>query len=130
MAHLSDYLENKVLEHILGKAAYGLPSVYLALFTAAPTDAGGGTEIAGGSYARLLTTPANWATASSGASSNADALAFATASAGWGTVSHFGAYDSSSGGNLLWWNSLTAPRSVTSGDQARFAAGGLTVTAD
>lgn len=130
MAHLSDYLENKVLEHVLGKTAYGLPGVWLALFTAAPSDSGGGTEVSGGSYARLATSAADWATASAGASSNANALAFATASAGWGTVSHFGAYDSSSGGNLLWWNALTAPRSVTNGDQARFAAAALTVTAD
>lgn len=130
MAHFSDYLEMKLLELSVGKTAYTLPTVYLALFTASPADSGGGTEVTGGSYARLVTAAADWATASTSGTFNANALAFATASAAWGTVVAFGAYDSASGGNLLWWNTLTSSRNVANGDQARFAAGALTATLD
>lgn len=44
----SDYLENKLLDHQLGKTSYTMPTVYVGLFTAAPSDSGGGTEVSGG----------------------------------------------------------------------------------
>lgn len=130
MAHLSDYTENKIIEHILGKTAFTMPQPWLALFSAAPSDTGGGSEISGNGYARLLTTAGNWATASNGSSSNADNLTFNSASAQWATVTAFGAYDSASGGNLLWWNTLAANVSITAGSQPRFSAGALTVSLD
>lgn len=129
MAHLSDYTENKVLEHILGKTSWTMPTNYLALFSSAPTDAGGGTEISGNGYARLASVAADWATASGGSSNNANQRQWATATAQWATVTAFGAYDSASAGNLLWWNTCSATY-VLVNTQVRFAAAALTVTAD
>lgn len=130
MAHLTDYSENALLEHMLGKTAFTMPQNFLALFSSAPTDSGGGTEISGNGYARLQMVPANWATASGGASSNADQKQWATATAQWATVTAIGAYDTgTAGGNLLWYNTVSATY-VLVNTQARFAAGALTATLD
>lgn len=124
----STYAENKVLDHMLGKTAWTMPTVYVALYTAAPSDAGGGTEVSGGAYARVATTGATWNAASAGSSSNASAITFPTASASWGTVTHFGQLDASSAGNLLRWGPLTTSKAIGSGDTASFAASSLTCT--
>lgn len=129
----SDYLENELLDHVLGGGDYSRPAtVYIALFTAAPTDAGGGTEVTGGSYARKAVTnnATNWPAASGGAKSNGTAIEFVTATADWGTVVAFAIFDAATDGNMLYWGDLTASKSVDSGDTARFAAGELDVTED
>lgn len=129
----SDYLENKVLDHVLGGSDYTrAATVYVALFTAAPSDSGGGTEVATGSYARVAVTNnnTNWPAASSGAKSNGTAVTFPTASANWGTVVAFGIFDASTSGNLLYWGTLTTNKAIDSGDTASFAAGQLAITED
>lgn len=130
MAGLSDYAENRLLDHIVGKTSFTMPTVYVGLYTVAPTDAGGGTEVTGGSYARKSTAGADWAAAASGASSNANALTYPAATANWGTIVAFGLFDAASGGNLLVWNNLTTQKTVSSGETAQWAAGDLDLTAD
>jgi hypothetical protein len=127
MAGASDYLENKLLEHVFKATAYSAPAtVYAALYTAAPSDAGGGTECAGGSYDRVAVT---FGAASAGSISNSAQAAFPTATGSWGTVTAFGIFDASSGGNLLAWNTLTS-FAVASGQRPVFDVGQLTVTCD
>jgi hypothetical protein len=126
----TDYLENKVLDHVLGKTAYTMPTAYVGLFTAAPSDSGGGTEVSGGSYARKSTAGADWNAASGGSTSNANAITFVTATGSWGTVTHFGIFDASTAGNLLRWAALTTSKTIGSGDTASFAAGSLVCTED
>jgi hypothetical protein len=126
----SDFLENKLLDHMLGKTAYTMPTVYVGLYTAAPTDAGGGTEVSGGAYARVATTGATWNAASAGSSSNAAAVTFPTASASWGTVTHFGLFDAASAGNMLRWGALTTSKTVGNGDTPSFGIGTLVLTED
>jgi hypothetical protein len=130
MAGLSDYAENKLLDHLVGKTSFTMPTVHVALYTAAPTDAGGGTQVSGGSYARVATAGADWVAASGGASSNANDITFPTASANWGTVVAVGIFDASSGGNLLAWANLAVNKAVNSGDTAKFLAGEIDLTAD
>lgn len=133
MAGKSDYLENAVLDHLLGKTTYTAPAtLYIALFTAAPTDAGGGTEVTGGSYARAAVTnnTTNFPNASEGAKSNSVAVAFAQATASWGTVTHLGIFDALTSGNLLYWAALTTPKTIQNGDAVSFAAGQLQFTED
>lgn len=124
--NLSDYLENKLLDHIIGKTSYTMPTAYVALYTVAPTDSGGGTECTGGSYARVATSGSTWNAASSGSNSNASDIVFPEATASWGTVVAVGILDASSAGNLLWYGTLTANKTVDSGDTVRFVAGDLT----
>lgn len=126
----SDFLENKLLDHQVGKTAYTMPSVWVGLFTAAPSDAGGGTEVSGGAYARKSTVGADWAAATGGSTSNATVITFVTASGSWGTVTHFGLFDAASAGNLLRWAALTTSKTVGAGDIASFPIGNLVLTED
>ncbi len=131
----SDYLEAKLLDHVLGGPDYARPAtVYVALFTSAPTDAGGGTEVSGGAYARVAVTnnAANFPAAIGPASTkkNGTAITFPTATANWGTVVAFGLLDAATAGNLLYWGDLTVSKTVTTGDTPAFAANALTITED
>lgn len=143
MASMSDYLENKLIDFLLRGQSFTAPAtVYVALFTAAPNDAGGGTEVSGGSYARVSVSSslANWAgtqsagstTASSGTggvTSNNGAITFPAPTANWGQVTHFGIFDASTSGNLLFHAALTTPKTVNNGDPApSFDAAALTIT--
>jgi hypothetical protein len=130
MSSFADYLENKLLDHVFGGTAYSAPgTLYAALFTAAPTDAGGGTEVTGGSYARAAITnnTTNFPNASGGAKSNGTAITFATATADWGTVTAIGIMDASTSGNLLGWATITS-QSVPSGVTASIPVGDLDIT--
>jgi len=130
MPALSDYLENKLLEHSVGKTAFTMPTgCYLALYTAAPTDAGGGTEVTGGAYARQQTNT-SWAAASAGSIATNVDITFPTATANWGTVTHVGLFDASTAGNLLWWGALSASKTVNSGDVFKINSGQLVLTLD
>jgi hypothetical protein len=126
----SDFLENKLIDHgFTGKTAYTKPVVYLALYTVAPTDAGGGTEVTGNAYARVATAGADWNAASGGATTNANTFTWPTPTgAGWGTIVAVGGLDASSGGNLLWVDSTITPRVGTAGIPVTIPASTLTVT--
>lgn len=129
----SDYLENELLDHCLGGADWARPAtVYVALYTVAPTDAGGGTEVSGGSYVRKAVTNnvTNFPAASGGAKSNGTEIIFVEATASWGTVVAFGIFDAETVGNLLYWADLTTSKAIGSGDTAKFAVGDLDLTED
>jgi hypothetical protein len=133
MSGKSDYLENKVLDLLLGGGTYTVPTtVYVALYTVAPTDAGGGTEVSGGGYARVAVTnnATNFPAASGGSKSNGTTITFPTATADWGTVVAVGIFDASTAGNLLFWANLTTSKTIQNGDTAQFASGSLTFSED
>lgn len=123
----SNYLETKVLAHTFSNTAYTSPTtVYVGLFTSSPSEDGSGTEVSGGSYARQsgsFTTTGNTATTSA-------AIEFPTATASWGTITHIGIYDASSGGNLLAYAALTASKAIASGDVFRIPTGDIDITLD
>jgi len=101
MAGFSDYLEDKVLDHVFGGNAYTAPStLYVALYTSAPSDTGGGTEVSGGGYVRQTATFTVSGTNPTTAS-NTGAIEYPTATANYGTVTSVGIFDASSSGNLL-----------------------------
>lgn len=127
MSAFSNYLENKILLHVLSNTAYTSPTtVYLGLHTADPTDAGTGTEVSGGSYARQSFA----STVSGNAASNTSAIEFPTATGSWGTVGWVGVWDNLTGGNLLFHGALTASKTIASGDVFRVPAGDLDITLD
>src|SRR4051812_39820055 len=104
--NISNYLRSKLLDHIVGGAAYVAPtSLFFALYTSAPNENGGGTEVSGNGYARSV--QANSLTifpaASNGAKSNGAQIAFTFATAPWGTVTHIGVFDTATSGNLLFF---------------------------
>ena len=129
MAGFSDYLEDKVLDHVFGGTAYTAAStLYVGLYTSAPSDTGGGTECSGGSYARKSMPDMTVSGTSPTTATNGAAVEFVTATGSWGTVTHVGVFDAASSGNLLAWAALTTSKAVTSGDVFRFNAGELDST--
>ncbi|MBK1883661.1 hypothetical protein JIN85_14665 [Luteolibacter pohnpeiensis] len=130
MSALSDYLENKLADHILGGSDYTRPAtVYLALYTAGPTDAGGGTEVSGNGYARASVTNnnTNFPGASAGLKANGAAITFSAATGAWGSITHFAIFDSSSGGNMLIHGALTTSKVVETGDVPSFPIGSISL---
>lgn len=141
MSAMSDYLENKLVDHIFRATAFTMPAaLHVGLFTAAPSDAGGGTEVAGNAYARAQLNPSasNWAntqnsgtgasTGNTGATSNSVAITFPTPTGAWGLVTHFGIFDAAAAGNLIAQGALTASKSPTTGDTVNFPPGSLVAT--
>lgn len=130
----SNYLENKILDHILGNTAYSAPAtVYLALHTADPTDVGNVAEVSGNSYARaaLTNNTTNFPNASAGSKTTGGAASFATPTgAGWGAVTHFSMWDAVTAGNCLFVGQLTTTKTINAGDVVSFAVAALTITAD
>ena len=128
MAEMSNYLENALLNATLNGTTYTAPAtVYVSLWTSDPTDAGSGTEVSGGSYAR---TAVSFATASgtSGNVLNDADVTFPTATASWGTVGWIGINDALSSGNLLYHTALDTAKTIDSGDIFKISTGNLSVT--
>lgn len=128
----SDYLEGKVQDHLHGIASYSAPAtVYIAFFTDATSDAGGGTEVTGGSYARIaVTNDATEWTRSANSVTNDNVLTSAEATADWGTVTNFAKFDALSGGNMLEHEAFDESRLIKDGDSLRLQAGSLEFTLD
>lgn len=128
MAEFSTYLENKLLDHVLNNASYTSPTTtFVGLYTVAPNDGGGGTEVTGGSYARQ---PLSVTTASDGVVTSDADVTFPQATANWGTVVAVGIHDAATSGNLLMYTDLTTSKTIETGDILKVSSGSLTVTLD
>lgn len=136
MGALTDYTEDEIIKHLFRTGSFTKPAgLHVALFTAAPGEAGGGTEVTGGSYARAASAPgdANWTATSlgNGTTSNAVTVTFPAPTANWGSVTHWGIFDAATGGNLLIYAALTTAKTINSGDAApSFGVGALTFQID
>ena len=123
----TNYLETEILDHVFGGNAYTAPAtLYVGLYTAAPGEAGGGTELSGSGYARQTAA----FTVSGNTASNSANIEFPAATGNWGTVTHAGIFDASTGGNLIAYATLTSSKVVETGDILRFSASQLQVTLD
>lgn len=127
----TNYTENAVLGHVFGSTTMTKPTLYVGLFTAAPGEAGGGTELstAGTAYARQTAAFTVSGTAPTQATNTA-AIEWAAATSAWGTVTHVAVFDAASGGNMLAFAALTASKTIASGDVFRIPASNLTITLD
>jgi hypothetical protein len=127
--NLTNYGESSLVKHLVGKAAFTMPTtVYVSLHTADPTETGSmAAEVSGGAYSRQAVT---WGIESGGSIANSAELAWTVASASWGTVTHIGICDAATAGNMLVFGALTASKTVASGDQFKMAASALSVTLD
>ena len=123
---MSNYLENALINATLRATTFTSPSVvYVGLYTADPTDAGSGTEVSGGSYARQSVT---FGAPSNGVSTNSAAVEFPQCTLTWGTVSHIGILDASTSGNLYYHTALDSSKTIETGDVFKIAIGNLSVT--
>lgn len=133
MAGPSTAFADILLNHIFNGATLTIPSTwYLALFTAAPTDAGGGTEVTGGGYVRLALTKNSsvFPTSTARQITLGSTGSFAEASANWGTIVAAAFFDASTGGNMRWWGMLDSSQIINTGDTFKVPAGssGVRVT--
>ena len=128
MAEFSNYLENKVLDHVLRNTSYTSPTtVYVGLFLSDPTDAGSGTECTGSAYARQTLSVT---TASGGIVTSSADVTFPQATGSWGTITHLGLLDALTSGTLLMHTPLTTSKTIDNGDILKISSGNLTVTLD
>jgi len=124
--NLTNYLENKLIDHFLGTTTYTKPtSVYIALFTVTPGEAAGGTEVTGGSYARQSCA---FNAAASGATENTSNVDFEDMPAA--TTVAIGIFDASTVGNMLLYGALTVNKTTDAGDTLRIAIGDLDISID
>lgn len=128
MAELSNYLENKLLDHVLRSTSYTSPTtVYVGLYTSDPGDDNSGTECTGGAYARQILSVT---TATDGIVTSSADVTFPQATNSWGTISHIGLLDAVTSGNLLMHTPLTTSRTIEAGDVIKIATGSLTASLD
>lgn len=122
----TNYLENKIMAYVFSGTAFSSPSgsLYIGLFTAAPGEGGGGTEVSGNGYARKSVTM----TTSGNASTNSGAVEFDVATGSWGTITYAGVFDALTSGNLLAYGELTTSKTIASGDVFRIPSGDLDIT--
>ena len=144
MAGFTNYLEDKIMNHLFGDDTgasgadhYTAPTTwYVGLLTAAPSDSAAGTEVSGGAYARQSVA---WTISGSGVAQavNTSAITFPAATTNWGTATHCGIYDAASSGNLVAYETLTAadfstanPKTINAGDIFKLDAGNLKIQLD
>ena len=123
----SNTYETTVLQWTFTNGAVTRPTAwYLGLFTAAPGEAGGGTEVSGGGYVRKAVT----FSVSGNLATNTAAIEFDVATADWGTITHVAVFDASTGGNQIAYATLTTSKTIATGDVLRVPAGDLDITLD
>ena len=123
----SNFLETEVLDHVFGGNAYTAPTtLYFALFTAAPSDPGGGTEVSGTNYTRV----SGAFTVSGNTANLTSAIEFAAAGSNWGTVTHRAIFDAATSGNMLAYGTLADDKVIETGDVLRIQANQFTITLD
>tara|TARA_S200002703_G_scaffold2711_3_gene4183 strand:- start:10 stop:402 length:393 start_codon:yes stop_codon:yes gene_type:complete len=128
MSALSDHAENLILNFLMTSGTATRPTAwYVALYTVAPSDSGGGTEVSGNGYSRQAVA---WdtATGTGGTTDNTGAISFTASGGNFGTIVAIGIHDASSGGNLLWHGALSTNKTVNDGDTLEFAAGAIDLT--
>ena len=135
MSAASNYLENKVLDHVLRVTSYSQPSgLWLALFnntstaTAANLEAGtltDETSTSGTAYVRKAIT---FNAASGGSAASAATVTFDAATANWGTITHVAIMDASTSGNVLFYGAVTTSKTIETGDTFQVSAGNLTIS--
>lgn len=126
MAEMSNFLENALINATLRNTTYtSVATVYVSLWTSDPTDAGSGTEVSGGSYARTAVT---FGAPSGGVTTNNADVTFPTATGSWGTVGWIGINDASTSGNLLYHSPLDTSKTIDTGDIFKISSGNLSVT--
>ena len=128
MSAMSDYLEGKILDHVLSTTSFTMPTgVYVGLSTGSFGDDNSGTELTGNGYARQGDVAFD--AASGGVADNTSNIEFPAATGSWGSVGFFGIFDAATSGNLLIHGGLTTAKTISTGDILRISAGDLDITA-
>ena len=129
--NMTDSVENAVLNCYFNQTNITAPAaIWIGLFTAAPSDTGGGTEVAAGDYARVNITAAFPTASGTGTLSNNADIAFAEATNDWGVVTHIGIFTAQTSGTLLWWGVLSDSKTIYTGSTFKILSGDLDIEVD
>jgi hypothetical protein len=125
-AVMSNYLANSVANATLRNTSYTSPAtVYVALYSTAPTASTSGTELTGNSYSRQTVT---FSAPSAGSASSNVAVSFGPATGNnWATVKGMAIVDASSSGNILYFQSTTS-QNVLIGKTLTYGSGNIVIT--
>lgn len=137
MSAASNYLENALLDHVLGGSTFSQPStLYLALFT--NTSGNAASNLESGTLTDEVTTSSSayaresitFGSASGGSASNSATVTFTAATANWGTITHVAVMDGSTAGsgNVLFYGAVTTSKTIESGDTFQVSSGNLTIS--
>jgi hypothetical protein len=138
MSAASNYLENKVLDHVLTATAYTQPARHIALFKSPVSEAATDADLEAGTLTNEVSTSGTsygrqsvtFAAASSGTSATNATVTFSAATASWGTITHVAVMDggTAGAGNVLFWGRVTTAKTIDSGDTFQVTSGNLTIS--
>jgi hypothetical protein len=131
MGSLSDYSEGELLDHVLNAAYSPAATIYLALCTSDPTDAGTGASMSECADANGYARKAIAFGAASGRSITQDgAVTFDAASGSWGTATHWAIVDSGThgAGNLLAHGALAEQKVIINGNTPSVATAEVVIS--
>jgi hypothetical protein len=127
----SDYFEQQIANWFRGTSVVAaLANLHWALYTVAPSDSGGGTEVTGGSYARLqiASSTGEWsAPGVDGTITNNNDWIWPTATANWGTIVALAGLSAAAGGNQIIWKLLELPVTIATTEIFRLNAGKVSI---
>lgn len=130
MSQLTDYTEALLLDYLMTNSAVTRPTAwYAALYSVAPNDAGGGTELSGFGYARQVFNASTLLTAT-GEIGNSNLLTFTASGGDWSTAVAIGIFDALTGGNLLCWTPFATPITALDGDSVQVPSWGFSIQLD
>jgi hypothetical protein len=121
----SNYLTNKLLNHVFLGENYTAPSqFYLSFHTSNSGDNFAGAEVSSPSYSRVL---ASFEMEGNRIVKNTDLILSSTADEDWEEIYSVCLYDKQTGGNRLAWGNLSTPVVIVNGKAAAIAAGALKI---
>jgi hypothetical protein len=124
---LTNAFETTTLTWLLTASSATRPTAwYIGLFTAAPDDTGGGTEVSGTGYVRKAVT----FTVTGDTASNSAAVEWPVAGGSWGTITDLAIFDAVTAGNMIGYATLTSAKTIATSDVFRIPLGDLDVTLD
>ena len=129
MSGFSNYWENEVINHTIGKSSIKSPSVYIGLSSSEPNDDGSGlNEPDSSSYSRVRTYAEDWDSAFNGCIENVKKIFFPLAVENWGLMTHFALFDATTGGNMIVYGTVSPSKNISSGQIPKFPAGELMIS--
>ena len=124
----TDWLKDQIRAHLLRSATWAKPAeLWVALYSAAPTAAGGGTELNAAGYARVRHGPGDyyWTAPVDGWFANASKIQFGVPLAPWAGIEAAGLLSAASGGILYAYDTFAPIGFDVGGGAPHFLPGKL-----
>ncbi len=126
----TDYVNNKVLDLVLGGVAFTAPAIYAGLSTTNAIKSGVVNEPSGNGYARVAVTNnlTNFPAALTGSKANGTVIQFPTLTGTWGTITTLFFVDAASNGDILAMIDFPTPKTWVTGNSPAVGIGALNLS--